>query len=197
MVAMRPIVDTFKSTKKLDIVNLVVVHDGDADNVPHMLNYDINYILCDKEHKFQTKVDFDKYRKDAIRTSIFEWFSQTTDTKVFGFFIVENGRGSIRGSLNRRLYVGDKNISDFKAERYRVLDEYASKLRTEKFIVSTNPAYEKFFFILGGKNLVTEEFNLNQENLSVRKLKTEFLKQYEKRKVNRVLVNQFIQGIAK
>lgn len=198
MVAMRPIVDTFKSTKKLDIVNLVIVHDGDADHVPQYFSNSTNYILCDKEYKFQTKIDFEKYRLDAVRTAIFEWFSHVTDTKVFGFFIVENNPSSIRGSLKNRLYVEDKILSSLKRNDLTdVLYGYTSKLRSEKFLVSTNPAYEKFFFILGGKNLVTEDFSLKQENLSVRRLKTEFLKQYEKRKVNRVLVNQFIQGIAK
>ena len=199
MVAMRPIVDIFRSSKKLDIVNLVVVHDGDADNIPQpMYSGSTNYVLCDREKKFQIKVDLEKYRKDAVRAAIFEWFSHVTDTKIFGFFIVESGRGTVREALDKRFYVGDTQIRELKnMERVGVIERCSSKLKTEKFIVSDNPSYEKFFFILGGKNLVTEEFELKEETLSVRRLKTEFLKKYEKRKINRVLVNQFIEGIAK
>ena len=198
MVAMRPIVDTFRASKKLDIVNLVVVHDGDADPVPTgMYAGSTHYVLCDREKKFQTKVDIEKYRNDAVRTAIFEWFSYVTDTKIIGFFIVEPGRGTVKEALNRRLYIEDVKVGDMKnMERMSVIEKYATKMRAEKFITSNNPAYEKFFFVQGGKNLVTEEFDLKEETLSVRRLKTEFLKKYEKRKVNRILVNQFIEGIA-
>jgi hypothetical protein len=176
-------------------VNLVIVHDGDADEIPQIMHQNrYNYVLCDREHKFQDKIVFDTYARDAIRTSIFKWFSHVTNTKIFGFFIVSDGRSTIRSSLNRRFRFDDSQ------DRMNSIDRLVTKLRTEKFIVSNNSAYEKFFFILGGKSLITEDFDnfdTKDENLSVRKLKNEFVKKYENRKVNRVLVNQFIQGIAK
>jgi hypothetical protein len=56
---------------------------------------------------------------------------------------------------------------------------------------------EKFFLILGGKNLITDDDFLDiGGDVSIRRLKTAFSKKYDKRKTNRVLVNQFIKGIA-
>ena len=51
--------------------------------------------------------------------------------------------------------------------------------------------------VLGGKGLITDFDDMGvSEGASVRKLKTAFLKMNTKKKANRVLVNQFIEGIA-
>ena len=70
-------------------------------------------------------------------------------------------------------------------------------MRADKVLVSSNPGYAKFFFILGGKSLETNfDEMVVEDGASVRKLKSAFTKMYTKRKSNRVLVNQFIGDIA-
>jgi hypothetical protein len=217
MVALKPIVEEFRQSSKLDIVNLAIVHDGDADNVNVYSNehenkrvMDVsaaNYFLVDKKTKFQTKLVFNNqgYVGEAQRHAIFEWFTSVTKTKIFGFFIVTDSKGSINGAIAEKYYIKGEKFSKIHSKNndpwavrwLAVTNEMGAKFRKDKLLVSSNPGYEKFFMILGGKGLVTDFDDMGvEEGASVRKLKTAFSKMNEKKKTNRVLVNQFIEGIA-
>lgn len=64
-------------------------------------------------------------------------------------------------------------------------------------MVSNNPGYDKFFFILGGKELNTEMDEIEvQGKVTTNKLKNAFMKYNKKRQVNRIIVSKFIEGIA-
>jgi hypothetical protein len=217
MVALKPIVEEFRQSSKLDIVNLAIVHDGDADSVNSYLDesqnkiginqYTANYFLIDKKTKFQTKLVFEHtgYNGDTQRHAIFQWFTSVTKTKIFGFFIVTDSKGSINSAIADRYYIKGEKFSKIHSKkgdswgvRYLdVTDDVRKKFKQDKLLVSSNPGYEKFFMILGGKGLVTDFDDMGvEEGASVRKLKTAFSKMNEKKKTNRVLVNQFIEGIA-
>ena len=64
-------------------------------------------------------------------------------------------------------------------------------------MVSHNPGFNKFFFILGGKDLNTEIDEIEVEGkVTTNKLKNAFMKFNKKRQVNRIVVSKFIEGIA-
>ena len=114
MIALEPITKEFRKVNNLDLVNLVIVHDGDADPSDYVcVKFDSkdenffskrfsakneNVYLRDRNNsKLQIKVD--SYINDShsnndesLRVAIFKWFSQVTGAKVFGFFITESGR---------------------------------------------------------------------------------------------------------
>jgi hypothetical protein len=73
-------------------------------------------------------------------------------------------------------------------------------MKKEKFLTSYKKGYNKFFLIAGGKELEINDgdFEFEQEGnkVSAKKLATAFMKFNEKRQVNRVLVQKFIEGIA-
>ena len=107
MVALEPIVNQFRKVNNLDLINLVVVHDGDADNsCNYMTNNDMtpesntlrskrfwlnecNVVI--NHGKQQLKVvnaPHDHYSyDDGLRIAIFDWFKKQTGAKIFGFFI--------------------------------------------------------------------------------------------------------------
>lgn len=114
MVALEPITKEFRKVNHLDLVNLVVVHDGDADRVnavigesvaygedeknPDAKKYKRNfpfdpmaenvYVRDGKEQFKIESVPHDYYQtNDGMRVAIFNWFARKTGSKIFGFFI--------------------------------------------------------------------------------------------------------------
>ena len=119
MIALRPIVNDFRKVNNLDLVNLVVVNDGDADNCnSKLINYRFldgteglsgrsfnnqtqNVILRDDASKLTITLRSEApngHYDDAVRAGIFDWFRAVTGTKIFGFFIAGQNR-SLRQSL--------------------------------------------------------------------------------------------------
>jgi hypothetical protein len=208
IVAIKPIVEEFKKRHNLEIVNFVIVQDGDSDKIvghkkgfhyKPFASHKNNYILCDKKSNFQVQLDYTKHEGDAFTVAILDWFTKVTGTKVFAFFIVENRKYYINIALTNRYYIDGEKIfgKNMKSDSYNKITEMVDKFRNDELLISSNPGYEKFFLILGGKNLITDDDFLDiGGDVSIRRLKTAFSKKYDKRKTNRVLVNQFIKGIA-
>ena len=128
MIALEPITKEFRKVNNLDLVNLVIVHDGDADVSDYVCEkFDSKYEEDDKftsrrfsarnqnvylrdpkNSKLQIKVDChvnDSHfnTDESLRVAIFKWFSQMTGAKIFGFFITEPGR-SVTKSFTSKYY---------------------------------------------------------------------------------------------
>jgi cobalamin biosynthesis protein CobT len=123
MVALEPLTKQFRQVNNLDLVNLVIVHDGDADSVNARIEmkegydgqkikggsyFDIsntNVYIKDRNSKLQVKISNEPHKywsyNDGMRVSIFDWFRATTGAKIFGFFIAGEGR-SMRQQLTAK-----------------------------------------------------------------------------------------------
>lgn len=121
MVALEPIVQQFRKVNNLDLVNLVVVHDGDADNsCSYMTENDLTpdstvlrpkrfftddvnvFINHGKKQIKVNKVAHDYYSyDDGLRITIFDWFQKQTGSKIFGFFIAGD-KYRMRDSVTQR-----------------------------------------------------------------------------------------------
>ena len=212
MVTLQPIVKDFKKLNNLDIVNLVIVHDGDADSVgnycsPGMQGQTITthknqkFVLRDTKEKLDFDINFEgTHVSEGIRDSIYKWFTQTTGTKIFGFFITGDVKYQITNSLENRYYdtkTGAKPEFDNYPAKWQFYDDLTKKLKKEKFLVSKNPGYESFYLIVGGKNLQIEEEELKVAGkVTTSKLVNSLRKLTKNKSTNRVLASQFIQGIA-
>jgi hypothetical protein len=222
IVALQPIVKDFTRVNNLDLTNLVIVQDGDADMLDDYIGYDerfdrrttrriwsatANYFLEDKSAKFVRKIyaDGNNYTKftRSMTSAILAWFSETTGSKVFGFYVVPGTISNMSRAVQYQYFdeqgrdvyeiVGSNKLQ----EAWEKSRELAKKLRREKFLVSNKKSYNGFYMIPGGKDLMTEEGELEVEGkVTASKLKTAFLKMNEKRQLNRVLVSTFIDGIA-
>jgi hypothetical protein len=93
---------------------------------------------------------------------------------------------------------GTKIISEDRQEMYIKTQNIIEKIRKDKFLISNNASYDKFFMVLGGKSLQTDDDSIfgDKKDLSINQIKNLFLKQNKKREVNRVFVNKFIEIIA-
>ena len=215
IVAVEKITQEFRKVNNLDIVNLVIVHDGDADtintyhsydgsnprNYKHMNSTYNNIYLRDKKTKFETKIE----NNDRLSRGILKWYSYRTGAKVFGFFLTDGSNSSAEGAIMMHHYEksDSKNIYDDESiqwydKRYKS-KELAKKLKKEKLLVSKKPGYENFFIIPGGTELQVNDGELEidtTKKVTASKLTSAFIKFNKKRQVNRVLVSKFIDGIA-
>ncbi len=207
IIALKPVMEKFKKSNNLDITNLVIVHDGDADDLGyyhkevkpddvyerkhHWYNTNSeNVFLQDKKTKFQSKVD------GSLNQVLLKWFSETTGSKIFGFYIVPPS--NLSRAINTKYFDEDRKPLIFNhIGIYDQKKELMKKFRKDKFLVSKNPGFNSFFFINGGDDLLTEEESIEIDGkITSSKLKSAFMKYNKNKQTNRVLVSKFIEGIA-
>ena len=211
IVALEPITQQFRKVNNLDIVNTVIIHDGDADYITNYNRADeegrklignispsySNFFVTDgnKEYKIECN--------SKLSSVAMQWYTEKTGAKIFGFFITANsGSNSLKTAIGNQFYneKGESinethsNITDLTEN----LKNYVATMKKEKFLISHKKGYDKFFLIAGGEDLTfDDEFEFESEGkVSAKKLATAFLKHNKKRQVNRILVNKFIEGIA-
>lgn len=208
LIASQQVINEFRTLNNLDIVNLCVVHDGDADDICSYYTESNrnwfrpqfqNVILCDNKNKLQVQVP---ESDDGVRIAICDWLSKTTDVKIIGFYIAPENH--LKGALRRRLFTDEINeILNQKRtyERDRelgdALTKYAKQLRKEKYLESKNQGYESFFILPGGSDLSVGDDDFEApEKITQATLSKAFGKFTKAKQVNRVLVSRFIGMIA-
>jgi hypothetical protein len=214
MVALKPLTEQFRKVNNLDIVNLALIHDGDADEISYhyvnsgsntMHNYfgSKNYVLVDTKTKFQKLSPYGNY-DTSLRSVIFDWYRNATGAKIIGFYIAGTG-ASARSNLSRRytdstgqnLYEKYPDRDGGYHRRQDVAKKLTEDLKEERFVESFNLGYNKFFFIPGDADLQADDGELEiSGNFTASKLKNAFIKMNKKKQVSRVLVNRFITEIA-
>jgi hypothetical protein len=212
MVAIAPLAKKFKKNNNLDIINTVIVNDGDSDllrntyvlsegkkvHYKSVRSAHHNIFIVDRENRIQMKVDteldFILDSDEGFKTSIFEWYKQVTGSKIFGFFIVGSRASEIKKNINFR-YMEDPK--DHARLTYDELQQLYQQIKENKFLESKNGGYNSFYFIPGGKTLEIEDDEIViKGNVTSHKLVTAFKKMSKNKHTNRVLVSKFISGIS-
>jgi len=208
IIAAREIVQQFREKHRLDIVNTIFVHDGDANRIEYMYN-DKGHRDClkfwklyitDPKEKISILVD-DRDVSHNLREALMRWFQMTAKSGVFGFFIV-GGRGhhSLGGALEK--YYHDKNGKRVVFSRYNqdaILLEKTlqEELKSNKFIESYTPGYNRFYFIPGEKELQAQAFTMEEERAwTPGRLLNAYKKASKTKSTSRILVSRFIQMIS-
>ena len=214
MYVMGYIVPEFKKQNNLDLVNLVVVHDGDADMTnrevalddpfssnkdrPYgkYLEFDNAYVLTDKKNRYSSIYNI--RGEKSMYQIVCDWFKQTTNSKIVGFYLVPPTTRYVRDAVARQ-YVSSKTSSYGHTARYLSDDELqiVKQFRKDKLLISKKPGYDDFYLILGGKDLTVQNEDIEVTGkVTSAKLKSAFLKMNKGKQVNRVLVSKFIEKIA-
>jgi hypothetical protein len=210
-VALEPITQQFRKVNNLDIVNTVLIHDGDSDwfnGQFHTPNADFrwsayypsreNVFIVDKKLKKEFRLN----DNDDMQKIVMEWYQARTGSKIFGFYLGDRVKEMIRSH-----YVDEQGKNFFQISSYEeknILDEkiklLSKEMKKAKFLTSYKRGYSKFFLISGGKELEIDDgefqFESESDKVSAKKLASAFMKFNEKRQVNRILVQKFIEGIA-
>lgn len=206
LIASQTIINEFRQQNNLDIVNLCVVHDGDADDTSSYLNAHgnrtyfrpntHNVFICDPKIKMQIQV---KTPDDGVRAAVGEWLMKTTGANIIGFYLAPDSH--MRGALKRRLFNDEVDAvrkKDVYSNAYSdIITKYGKILRKEKFLESRNPGYKSFFILAGGDDLDIKDDSFDKPDVvSANTLTKAFGKYTKARQVNRVLVSRFISLIA-
>lgn len=209
--ALKEVIVEFRKKYNLDIVNTVIVHDGDADAVRFMnspeLKPDViipettNCFLVDRKNKFEVKVS---NCHDGMRAASMAWLTKVTGAKIYGFFITNPNLRALREVIENKYETDElKDIQKMqdKWEQRKRLQEYSDKyakiLKKEKFLECKKSGYGNFFLIPGGNELKVADDTLSiNGKVTSGKLASAFMKMNKSRKINRVLVSKFIGGIA-
>lgn len=142
VVALEPITKQFRKVNNLDLINLVIIHDGDADNTNRIIaerepyewekqdekiikstSFNArtqNVFIKDYESKMQIKIEsssLDSFNDDSFRVAIFDWFRAKTGAKIFGFFIAGQGRDLKRAICYRYIDKDGKNAGELMREK--------------------------------------------------------------------------------
>jgi len=226
LVALGKYTNEFKASRGLDIVNLVIIHDGDADychdyfkfgkdsrerdenglvpmdkQTEHLHNArinptDENVILKDDSIRFTAKI------KTTYTNEIFQqtmaWYKKFTGSKIIGFYIVSPQAREVKDAVWRQ-YINEDGVAvgEMGYGKWEYHREIVRIFRKEKLLVSKKPQYDDFYLILGGKDLNAPDLEVEVTGkVTASKLKTAFMKVNKTKVVNRVLVGKFIDKIA-
>ena len=212
LIALKPILEEFRQTNHLDIVNTVIVHDGDADDIQAVHakgeRHSRKWFNARTENVFitdgknQLKVGFNsKTHSNTLQAVISNWLTSTTGSKLFGFFIVPTS-GKMAKIVGNRLVNDElteiRKIPGAYFQENEAIKKYVRQMRKEKFLVSQLDGYESFFLIPDGSNLeINDDEIVVTGKVNSANLAKAFMKFNKTRQVNRVLITKFIQGIAK
>lgn len=213
--ASRKIIDEFRMKHNLDIVNLVVVHDGDADALRHSYRDGghgelvpehaspemFNTYLIDRKNKFSMHY---KNSYNELRAAAMTWLTKATGAKIYGFFITGSSNSDTKNAIRNRYEDEDlerihKIQDNWQRDREFAdwTDKHTKTLKKQKFLECKTKGYDNFFLIPGGSSLKIEDEGLEiNGKVTSGKLANAFMKMNKSRQVNRVLVSKFIGGIA-
>ena len=215
LVALRDIIRNFKKAHRLDIVNAIVVHDGDSDGNREVCkgnskNYSWNSQRFDPNYNRVTLIDQKEHLhidvpKDGrgITIALMKWIQMTAHCGVFGFYITgstpKSARRGIMGLYQNKQGIKMKTngFSDKPAsvDQGILLDKLSKEVIENKFLESYTDGYTRFYFIPGSSELRTSNSGLvdNGTKWTPHRLLVAFKKVHQKRRVSRVLVNRFIE----
>ena len=191
LVAMNSIIKNFKKKTNVDIVNLVIVHDGEADATSGIYGentidkcYSIHndtVFIRDEESNIELRMKNDP-KKNHTTSCILNILRKKYECNVIGFFVtprIYKTRSIIKGILDEQ-----KSFENLKEDRYLEI---------------TSEGYDKFFIMLSDTSAFDELYDFeNYEikgNPTASKLSSALKKFNKKREINRAMVNKFISEI--
>lgn len=217
LVPLRDMLRAFKASYRLDLVNTIIVHDGDSDGNRDFWTapkgaFGRDRIAFDVEHQHVTLVDTKEKvqiklpkSRTGVTIGLMKWIQMTTGSGVFGFYITSNRVKDVRHEV-AKLYTGPNGFRiptgrwDQTPEQTVALDKLAHQLIETKFLESFADGYTRLFFIPGSHDLKTESGLLaptvDGYKWTPGRLLTAFKKVSKRKSVSRVLVTKFITMIA-
>ncbi len=218
LVVLRDVLRNFKMMHRLDIVNAVIVHDGDSDNNSKAYGETVSKYGSSEYKRFDTQrervtIRDEKEKLDfalpvntygGLTIGLLKWIQMTAHCGVFGFYITGDNVKSIRSPLYKmyrnKLGVGLGGESKYNGvtDQTLIVDKLCKQVMEEKFLESYSEGYTRFFFLPGGKELKVESGELvnTGKNWTPSRLLSAFMKVNRKKSVSRVLVSRFIELIA-
>jgi hypothetical protein len=198
ILAMSKMVNNFKINNRLEVVNAVILTDGEDSSSLYTVgglaggsrqigpeNYNTVSYVFDKETRKTYKV------KNSITEVLLKILKDRTGCNLLGFYILPNRKMHFVNAFARlvpnKLGITESAYVEFKNDKVHTLYDVG---------------YDEYYLIPGGSTLETENDDLNDllgndnTQVSTRKLKGAFIKMNQNRLTNRVLLRKFIEQVA-
>jgi len=202
IIAAERIVKDFQSRTKVQIVNTVFLTDGGSDSVkgrigdPAGRGFSIKkkqYILQDhvmkKDYYFDNQNGYDSIYSHsggrAVTINLLKVLKDRTGCNLIGFFLYE--RSGYRSVLHE--FFGYSVDAGFETEVKKQWNE-------NKFIPVSSQGYDDYYVINTGSMKHTENKLDVDPSMTKAKIAKEFMKFSEKKTINRILLQRFIDKIS-
>jgi len=213
LIGTRDVVRLFKKKHGLDIVNTIIIHDGDADS--NACYYTGNY--RNSRNTFSSSSSYNQVtlhdvkenltirlprgERRGLTIALMRWFQMTTGSGIYGFYITDKGQSELKSALTYLHHNKDgvKFTFDSTSGEHAVhFTKMRERFINEKFIESYTPGYSRFYFIPGSGDLEASDGLIvdTGKSWTPGRLLTAFVKAGKKQQFSRVLVNRFIGMIA-
>ena len=188
LIYLNKLIPMYKKKYGIEKLTFITLTDGSG-------NYPRGNIVGEAEKDWDKtevfNIDGTKFTsKSSITTELLNHIKKSHGANVIGFYIVKRVR---RWDLEK--YITNYRDYSDKIAKYNTLRKQMTK---DKAVAVDHEGYHKYF-ILDGKKLDIQNFDMNQETVkkgTASELKRIFGKSMANRLVSRVVLNKFIQEVA-
>jgi hypothetical protein len=193
-------IKNFKAKHGIDKMTAMFLSDGDSDS------FQVRLDDLGDAHRAGTKTHYrghraivramnktfevDSVHSYSVTSGLLKTLKQSTSSTVLGFFISE-----YRNHAINRVLDGRKFASDYSKRK----DAYTEQMNKNRAVIEDDIyGYDRYFSLCAKYMDVTEdEFGeIVEDGASKNKLKTAFSKVSKQKRVNRILLNAFVEAIA-
>ena len=186
------LVPMFKSKYDIEKMTFITLTDGGANSFRQTIAGEHGSVRSDYDKTSiieigKKKLVLDRY--GSLTSKLLKLIKVNNDANVIGFYILKRVK---RWDIEQ--YIDAKDYS----ERARKTDIARKQMTKDKAIAVNKEGYDKYF-LLDGKRMKVENFNLNDTQIkkeTVGEFKRMFGKAMQNRLVSRVVLNKFIQEVA-
>lgn len=183
LVSSEEILLEFRRRNNIDIVNLIVLTDGEAtDDLPcnfsNKSNDIGNFYIRGKRYRDMTRIDMSS--SATITKSLVERLTKVTGFQALGFHIIDRLDENFVRSLGKKKDDKTNKLADYQKNGCVNVEGYLG--------------FSDYYFIPGGQDLITKSEN---DNLDHKNLKKSFDDKMRKDLNSRYILKKFIERISK
>ena len=201
------IVKKFKAKHKVEKMTTMFLTDGESDGLDINTDYYIS-----EENRLNKESSFYTYRRTPtyirflgktvysksglhspkVTSELLKVFGEYTNSKVLGFFITSSRNESIRKILD------ELDIKSYNTKA-QMTSEYNEQFKRNKCLITDGVYGYDRYFTLYDKSLDIDDLDLDEvvvDGSDARKIQGAFTKVSKQKRVNRVLLNSFVDAMA-
>jgi len=179
------IVNNYQKKNKFQVINTIFLTDGESDpcNIVNISSYSFGkkrkYIIQDSVMK--KDYNLAHFHSKCLTNTLLQIFKARTNSNLIGFYLTDSSIKSIIQQI--------PSLSSTEAVKLK------TSWKDNNFLVMPSPAYDSYYYINAKMlNFKNEELSVNSK-MTKRQVEKAFISFSDKKKINRVLLNRFINEI--
>lgn len=203
IVAARSVVEQFKEKHNLDVVNAMYLTDGEGTDEPQVISEDrtrsgFGYLGTKMKYDNVKRIVKIVDRKTKVTMTVGASDGYLNAQQLFTMMVQK-----ITGCVNIGFYIGEANAIKYRMRRdadgvdANTRREMSQSLRQNKFYASNNQGFTSYFNVcVRSENINSDSYSVHTTNTldkkAVKKLTTEFSKNQNNKKSDRVFTSKLM-----